>query len=242
MKFKTQILQLLTQLETEATHEIGPDCKWIDYAKQIRYLMEYDSVVTPEPTIPDEPDMLTVFDEPDTQPREHDRTRLERAPRGGRHADQLNTEIIFNGKQHRLIAQRLISNPSLRRSDGYLVLSTKEKSRIGSNACYISSGKRPIKPESELCTPDEIAEVDLHFECTKLCLTAKGDYFNNYEQTYIAQLRIANRITRDNYYWTALSYAERTRINAKAYLIKHGKLKPSTVTVDTDRILEYFGI
>lgn len=242
MKFKTQILQLLTQLETEAAHEIGPDCKWIDYAKQIRYLMEYDSVVTPEPTIPDEPDMLTVFDEPDTQPRERDRTRLEKAPRAHRHAGQLNTETVFNSNQQRLIAQRLLNNPSLRRSDGYLILSSKEKNRINNHAYYIKLGKLTTRPESELCTPDEIAEIDLHFECTKLCLTAKGDYFNNYEQTYIAQLRVANRITRDNYYWSALSNAERTRINAKASLIRHGKLKPNTDTVDTDRILEYFGI
>lgn len=236
LTFTKQILDLINELECDARAIVGDDCIWIDYAKKLRHLVQYD--------VEENKDYKNIFDEP-TEPH-YDVVRIDSVDAGPRHAKQ-RVDTMFNTAQCRIIAQRILNGEIHQKSDGYLALSGKNKAMVcnikGSYTSNDPRGYRVMKPENAICTPDEIAAIDEHFNSAKICLTIKGDFYNVFEQTFIAELKLKGLIDRYNTHWQALSPVERNRIHARAASLKNGSIKPvDHALVDTKRIYDFFDL
>lgn len=232
------ILTIVDALESTARLEFGDESKYVRYATQIRDLLT--------PIKQASKDNLTIFDDCMdnvlTKTAMHTNSAQIDTDKHHIHcASQLMNEI-FNAHQQRVIAQRIINNSLLAKTDGYCILSKNEKRLINIAKSQIKRGLLKMKNENEICTSDELAEIDLHFECTKIPRKRAGFTFNPSEHTFIAEY-IKPHIDNRNHMWQSLTQNERNAISAKMSLIKIRKLKSIDLrTIDAEKLCDFFDL
>ena len=259
------IFTVVEALEANARLDFGDDSKYVRYAVQIRDLLRAPNreVTRKEPVemTPNEfvEDLSKIFDEDTTidadmqicDPSEPPAKTSVRAndckaidtDRQHIHTASMLEDERFRPRQLRVIAQRILNEPLYAKLDGYLVLCTEEKRRVNVYKAQLRSGRLLVKPETDICTPDEIADIDLHFECTTISLKRKGNVFDSHEHVFIAQHLYGKYINRDTAGWQVLSPRERMSITACYANLKRGKRLPiDPRLVNAERICWHFDL